>query len=106
MPYDAIMRITKIKAQEILRMVGGGERFFVADGKVCASLSELAEQVCVMSQEAFNHHCTSKMCDFAAWIADILHDETLAKNVRGAKGVRAKVEALIAERAAQLERYA
>lgn len=100
------MRITKAKAQDILRSVGNGERFFVADGKVCASLTELASYISAMSQEAFNHHCASQKCDFAEWIADILHDETLAKNLRNAKGIRARVEALIADRAAQLEKYA
>lgn len=100
------MRITKAKAQDILRSVGGSERFFVADGKICANLTELAEHVSAMPQEAFNHHCASQKCDFAAWIADVLRDETLAKNVRAAKGIRAKVEALIADRVTQLEKYA
>lgn len=99
------MRISKKTAAEIVRTVEGGERFFNADGSACASLRELAECARTMPQEVFNHHCSSQKCDFAAWIEDILHDPTLAKTLRSAKGVRAKIEKALADRVAQLERF-
>ena len=100
------MRITKAKAQEILRTVEGDERFFNADGTVSANVRELAGHLAQMPQGAFNHHCSSQRCDFAAWVQDILQDTTLAKNLRAAKGVRAKVEKAVSDRVAQLEKYA
>ena len=99
------MRITKEKAQEILRTVQGSERFFNADGTVSANVRELRGHLAQMPQGAFNHHCSSQRCDFAAWIEDIFHDATLAKNLRAAKGIRAKVEKTVADRLAQLEKY-
>lgn len=103
--YSHNMRISKKTAAEALRTVEGGERFFNADGSAFASLRELAERVGAMPQDVFNHHCSSQKCDFAAWIEDILHDATLAKTLRAAKGVRSKIEKALRERVAQLEAY-
>lgn len=99
------MRMTKEHAEEVLRGVGGNERFFNADGSVCASLKELAERLPQMPQETFNHHCSSQKCDFASWVEEVLHDPVLAKSLRAAKGIRAKVEKALADRVSQLEKH-
>ena len=99
------MRLTKQKAIEIARTVEGGEGFFNNDGKVFCSLRDLAREIMTMPQPVFNHHCNSKKCDFSSWIADILRDEKLSKDVTAARGVRAKIEDLIIKRVEQLEKY-
>lgn len=103
--YNKKMAITKTTARDILRQVYDGERFFCADGSICASLAEFSARVKDMPQEAFNHHCNSQKCDFAEWIEHVLHDAVLAKDLRKAKGVRAKIEKRVEERVAQLEKY-
>ena len=99
------MRLTKTTARDILRRVEGGECFFNADGSVFADLVEFDAALSSMPQDAFNNHCNSQRCDFAAWIEDVLHDTVLAKDIRKANGVRAKVEARVSERLAQLAKY-
>ena len=99
------MRLTKSKAIEIMRTVEGGECFFNNDGKVFCGLRDLAREIMTMPQPVFNHHCNSKKCDFSSWIADILRDEKLSKDVTAARGVRAKIEDLIIKRVEQLEKY-
>ena len=88
-----------------MRTVQGGECFFNNDGKVFCNLADFAREIAAMPQPAFNFHCNSKKCDFAGWIADILHDEKLAKDMIAAKGIRAEIEGLIIKRASQLEKY-
>lgn len=99
------MRISKKTAAEVLRNVEGGERFFNVDSSVFASLRELCERMGSMPQDVFNYHCSSQKCDFASWVEDILHDATLAKTLRAAKGVRPKIEKALRERVIQLESY-
>jgi len=99
------MRLTKQKDIEIARTVEDGECFFNNDGKIFCSLRDLAREIMTMPQPVFNHHCNSKKCDFSSWIADILRDEKLSKDVTAARGVRAKIEDLIIKRVEQLEKY-
>jgi|SRR3989344_7067797 len=99
------MRLTKTTARDILRRVEGGECFFNADGSVFSGLEEFDEALSRMPQDAFNNHCNSQKCDFASWIEEILHDAVLAKDIRRANGVRAKIEARISERLEQLAKY-
>lgn len=99
------MRLIKSKAVEIMRAVQGGECFFNNDGKVFCSLADFAREITAMSQPVFNFHCNSKKCDFADWIVNVLHDDKLAKDMFGAKGIRPKVEELVLKRAGQLEKY-
>src|SRR3989344_7067361 len=86
------MRLTKITARDILRQVEGEERFFNADGNVFAGLAEFAEALARMPQDVFNNHCNSQKCDFALWVENVLHDAVLAKDIRKANGIRAKIE--------------
>ncbi|MEK7487775.1 MAG: hypothetical protein AAB598_00425 [Patescibacteria group bacterium] len=99
------MRLTKTTARDILRQVEGEERFFNADGNAFASLVEFDAALASMPQDAFNNHCNSQKCDFASWIEGVLHDAVLAKDIRKAGGVRAKIEARISERLTQLAKY-
>ena len=99
------MRLTKIKAQDIIRRVEGSERFFNKDGTVFAGLTELSDGIKTMPQDVFNFHCNSQKCDFASWIADILHDDVLAGTLVKAKGVRKTIESHIAKRVDQLAKY-
>lgn len=99
------MRMTKIKALEIMRRVEGERCFFNNDGKVFCGLVDLAQEITAMPQPVFNHHCNSKKCDFTNWIFDVLGDEKLAKDMSATKGIRPKIENLILKRASQLEKY-
>lgn len=100
-----IARLNKTKAHDITRTVGGQECFFVCNGVVLSSLSDLGAHIRTMPQDTFNHHCNSQKCDFASWIKDVLHDELLAQNILKAKGVRASVEGHIQKRIEQLAKY-
>lgn len=99
------MAINKTTARDILRQVYEGNCFFNTDGKIFSSLADFSVHVKDMPQEVFNYHCNSQKCDFAEWIEGVLHDTVLAKDIRKAKGVRAKIEKRIDERVAQLEKY-
>ncbi|MEK7493522.1 MAG: hypothetical protein AAB630_00035 [Patescibacteria group bacterium] len=99
------MRLTKTTARDILRQVEGEERFFNADGNVFGGLAEFDAALSSMPQEVFNNHCNSQKCDFASWIEGVLHDTVLAKDIRKANGVRAKIEARVSERLTQLAKY-
>lgn len=99
------MAINKTTARDILRQVYDGDRFFNTDGNIFASLGEFIVHVKDMPQETFNYHCNSQKCDFADWIEGVLHDAVLAKDIRKAKGVRAKIEKRLEERIVQLEKY-
>lgn len=99
------MAITKTTARDITRQVHEGDRFFNVDGKIFSSLAELCTHIKEIPQETFNYHCNSQKCDFAEWIEGVLHDAVLAKDIRKAKGVRAKIEKRLDERLTQLEKY-
>ena len=76
--------VTQIKQNpaRILASVADEKRFFCQDGSVLASLSELAERLRQMRQEAFRYHATYDKNDFANWVRDVLGDEVLAKKLR------------------------
>jgi len=99
------MAINKTTARDILRQVYEEDRFFNADGNIFSSLADLGAHVKDMPQEIFNYHCNSQKCDFAEWIEGTLHDAVLAKDIRKAKGVRAKIEKRVDERVMKLEKY-
>ncbi len=88
-----------------MRRVQGDKRFFNKDGGVFATMQELYEGICSLPQDVFNYHCNSQKCDFALWIADILHDDALAQNILKAKGARLTVENAIQKRLMQLAKY-
>ena len=99
------MAINKTTARDILRQGYEEDRFFNADGNIFSSLADLGAHVKDMPQEIFNYHCNSQKCDFAEWIEGTLHDAVLAKDIRKAKGVRAKIEKRVDERVLKLEKY-
>lgn len=88
-----------------MRRVEGAERFFSKDGETFACLVELSEGLRTMPQDVFNFHCNSQKCDFASWIADILHDNVLAGALMKAKGIRSAIESHAAKRVEQLAKY-
>ena len=99
------MAINKTTARDILRQVYEEDRFFNADGNIFLSLADLGAHVQDMPPEIFNYHGNSQKCDFAEWIEGTLHDAVLAKDIRKAKGVRAKIEKRVDERIVKLEKY-
>ena len=56
--------------------------FFVQDGAVLCSLSDLDAALPGMKDDAFRHHVTGEKNDFAAWVRDVLGERPLAHELR------------------------
>lgn len=99
------MRISKQKAQEILRTVSDGECFFSNDGKVFCGLEDLYKGLCEMSSDVCGYHCNEEKCDFANWITNVLHDEKLAEDILKSKCDLEKISKKIEKRIETLKKY-
>ena len=69
-------------AQKSLRRLPLREKcFFAKDGSVFCSLKEFLEGIKRMAPDAFKFHSNAVKSDFAAWVRDIIGDETLAHSL-------------------------
>ncbi len=59
--------------------------FWVCDGTVLHSLTELAEALATMDKETFAHHVGKEKNDFATWSEEVLGDIKAAAALRKAK---------------------
>lgn len=99
------MRISKQKANDILRTVSDGECFFSNDGKVFCGLEDLHRGLKEMSQDVCGYHCNKEKCDFSQWILNVLHDDKLAEDVLKSKGDLEKINKKIEKRIETLKKY-
>lgn len=69
------------------KRTSGVSCFWVNNGPVVGSISELKCAFATMSGEQFAHH-TGNGNDFAAWLHDVLHHRDCAKRVARARSAR------------------
>ncbi|MDP3996279.1 MAG: hypothetical protein Q8P86_01115 [bacterium] len=68
-----------------MKIVSGGERFWLFGGAVLCSLKDLEDAFKNLDQSFYGHHVKKDNNDFANWISCVLMDESAAKSLRGAK---------------------
>ena len=70
--------------------------FYVCDGQVLKSVSDLSGSLQYsMSDEVFKYHCNGEKNDFAKWIAEVIGNKRLSKNisrVKTKKGMLRKIK--------------
>lgn len=77
-----------------LSTVGEEKGFWVNNGPVLLSLSELASGVRKLSAEQFSHHVNAEKNDFANWASGVFEDDSLAAKLAGLKSKAAIGKAL------------
>jgi hypothetical protein len=89
------------EAQKLLAKVPNEYVFWCCDGRVLRDMGELAEALAVMTDETFGFHSNKAKKDFSNWLADIIGDKKLAKELesvlnrnQAAKIVAKRVDAL------------
>lgn len=73
---------------KLFNQVTGNDCFWVHEGPVICSLSELAQALGEMNQEQYQHHVSHEKNDFANWVEDIFEDQKLARQLRRAPNQR------------------
>jgi len=69
------------EAERLLSNVPEQFTFRCQDGGVFWNLRDLARAVSSMNEEVFSHHVNDQKNDFATWIADVIGDHTLAREL-------------------------
>lgn len=59
--------------------------FYLADGRVCTDLEELAQAIDDITDEVFYHHVSDFHNDFANWVEHIFDEKNLAETLRSSK---------------------
>ena len=59
--------------------------FWCSDGKVLASLKELASALGEMKEETYRHHVSGNKNDFSKWVREVIGDSALANELNKAK---------------------
>jgi hypothetical protein len=68
-------------AEKYLAKVPEKYVFWCSDGRIIHDMNELAEALSNISEETFAYHCNAQKNDFSRWVADIVTDETLARDM-------------------------
>jgi hypothetical protein len=91
--------IKKNGSKKYLEKVPDNMVFWCHDGQIFNNIEQLMAGLDQMSDDTFAYHANEDKNDFACWIMDVIGDEALAKDIKGARN---KSEA---KKAAQ-QRYA
>ncbi len=95
-------RMLPAEADRLLSNVPAQFTFHCHDGQEFWNVRDLARAVSSMDRETFTHHVTAEKNDFANWIADVIGDHALARELwqtRSPAGITRR----LAERIAFLE---
>lgn len=84
----------KAVAQQGAVVASPEQAFWVCDGTVLHSLTDLADAFADMSKATYTHHVTKDKHDFANWVELVLHDAATADALRSAKTVTAAKRAV------------
>jgi len=95
-------RMLPSEAERILANVPDQFIFHCYDGRKFWNLRDLAEAVSSMSGDVFSHHVTAERNDFANWVADVIGDHVLARELWQTRSVATTMRR-IAERVVFLE---
>ncbi len=58
--------------------------FYLCDGQILSSLSELRQALVTMKAEIYHHHVSPERNDFSSWVRDVFRDGALAERLRHA----------------------
>jgi len=75
------IRVTKQDAEKFLADVPDDRSFWCCDGRVFRNMRDLADGLSNMSDESFLYHSNDEKHDFSNWLADVIEDEKLAKDL-------------------------
>jgi hypothetical protein len=75
-------RILRQDAERLLGDVPGEYAFKCCDGGVFRNMRELGIALNNMTDETFAYHSNESKSDFSNWVADLVKDEKLARDLR------------------------
>ena len=75
------IKVTKQDAEKLLSDVPDDRSFWCCDGRVFRNMRDLAEGLANMSDDSFFYHSNGEKHDFSNWLADVVEDEKLAKDL-------------------------
>ncbi|MBI2574696.1 hypothetical protein HYV82_02310 [Candidatus Woesearchaeota archaeon] len=76
-----ITGLTGEEARHYLCDCGSEQCFWVNNGPIIKNLDELAAAIKGITDEQFAHHVTSDRNDFSKWIAEVIGDMKLSKEL-------------------------
>ena len=97
------MKLSREDAAKALSDAPPEKCFWVHNGPILHNVYELSDAVLSMGSDTFRHHASAEKNDFSNWIADVLHDKKLSKDVRGANS-KEDVSKRIRKRINELEK--
>ena len=80
--------------KSLLQNVSPEKAFWVHNGPILKSVTELVGALKSMSEDTFRHHVSRDKNDFATWINDVYGEQKLASQVRGA-GSKTALQSLL-----------
>lgn len=80
-----IIRITRDVAQKRLSDVPQEKAFWVCGGRVLNNLKDLATALNEISDDTCSYHSNDRKNDFSRWVADVICDDKLARDLQKAK---------------------
>ncbi len=97
-------RILKQDAEQLLASVPDDQAFWCQNGKKLSSMKELKDALPKMANAVFSAHSNETKSDFSKWVADVIGDEKLARDLakardkaEAAKAVKSRIEFLSAK---------
>ncbi len=69
-------------------VVQEGDEFYMCDGQVLMSRADLEVAANSMTKQVFDHHVGPGWNDFESWVANCLHDYSLARRLKNVKSVK------------------
>lgn len=64
-----------------------GREFFLKDGRMLSTITELKNSLKDMKHDVFDHHVNEWKHDFAKWVHDVFEDKKLAVKLEKAKNL-------------------
>ncbi|MGA9049067.1 MAG: hypothetical protein WB588_08750 [Dehalococcoidia bacterium] len=93
----------KKEAQKFLSKVPEEYVFYCQDGRILKDIQELGEALAIMADETFAYHSNTEKKDFINWLADVIGDKKLAKDLEKALE-RKQAARIVANRIAILKK--
>ena len=78
-------KLTPEHAKKFLTNVAPEKSFWVNNGPVIHSLSELADMAGKLDNKKFAHHVNNGKNDFEKWVHDVIGDAALANQLKAVK---------------------
>ena len=94
----------KQEAQRFLARVPEEYVFYCQDGRILKDMKELGEALALMADETFAYHSSTEKKDFSNWLADVIGDKKLAKDLENVLD-RNQAARIVTSRIAILMKY-